>query len=236
MNARTMMMLARSDTKRRGNEYGNPGDNEVRNDWRGRDKPYYYDPPVAIMIDPTYRERDRRRSNMEYEGEFRGNSEHEYTPANARYMPPVYDTDYRENRRIGFTADEPRMPRMRMHDGRSSHHENLYIGKHDLRSRDGMSKEEAEEWVEDMENADGTKGQHWSMEKSKALKESLGIDLDPVEFYVSLNMMYSDYCEVAKKFGVDTPEFYAHLAKSFLKDKDAVPDKLERYYEYIVEK
>ncbi|MCM1462849.1 MAG: hypothetical protein NC084_09080 [Bacteroides sp.] len=99
-----------------------------------------------------------------------------------------------------------------------------------------MTKEEAEEWVEGMTNADGTRGAHWSMKQAKALKERLNLDLDPVKFFVALNMMYSDYYEVAKKFGIETPEFYACLAKSFLKDKDAVPDKLERYYDYIVEK
>ena len=29
-------------------------------------------------------------------------------------------------------------------------------------------------------------------------------------------------------------EFYADMAKAFLDDKDAQPDKLARYYEYIV--
>lgn len=108
--------------------------------------------------------------------------------------------------------------------------------KHSVKLKDGMPKKEAEDWVDEMENADGTKGQHWSIEQSKSLKERLDLDLDPVEFYVALNMMYSDYCEVAKKFGVDNAEFYACLANGFLKDKDAVHDKLERYYEYIVEK
>lgn len=121
---------------------------------------------------------------------------------------------------------------------RRSDHEDYHGSekKHDVKLKDGMSKKEAEDWVDEMANADGTKGPHWSMEQSKALKERLDLDLDSVEFYVALNMMYSDYCEAAKKFGVDSAEFYACLAKCFLKDKDAVPDKLERYYEYIVEK
>lgn len=74
------------------------------------------------------------------------------------------------------------------------------------------------------------------MEQAKGLKDRLNLELDPVEFFAALNMMYSDYCEAAKKFGVDNAEFYACLAKAFLKDKDAYPDKLGRYYEYIVEK
>ena len=50
-----------------------------------------------------------------------------------------------------------------------------------------------------------------------------------------MNMIYSDYCVVAEKLGTSTAEFYAGMAKAFLDDKDAQPDKLGRYYEYIVE-
>ena len=54
-------------------------------------------------------------------------------------------------------------------------------------------------------------------------------------FWVALNMIYSDYVKVAKKFGVgDKIDFYVDMAKAFLDDKDAGPDKLARYYKYIV--
>jgi hypothetical protein len=33
--------------------------------------------------------------------------------------------------------------------------------------------------------------------------------------------------------GMDKPEFYAYMAKDFLKDKDAKPHKLRRYMETI---
>ncbi len=55
------------------------------------------------------------------------------------------------------------------------------------------------------------------------------------EFFVAMNMMYSDYCKVFRKFGVgDKVDFYACMAKAFLDDKDAHTDKLARYYEYVV--
>ena len=48
-------------------------------------------------------------------------------------------------------------------------------------------------------------------------------------------MIYSDYVKVAKKFGVgDKIDFYVDMAKAFLDDKDAGPDKLAKYYKYIV--
>ena len=49
-----------------------------------------------------------------------------------------------------------------------------------------------------------------------------------------MNAMYSDYCKVAKRYGVDRPEFFAEMAKAWLEDKDAVPNKAAMYYDCIV--
>ena len=99
----------------------------------------------------------------------------------------------------------------------------------------GMDEHLAKEWTAMMENEDGTKGPHWSMEQIKKVIEQRGLHGDPVEIWVAMNMMYSDYCKVAKKLGVNTMDFYAEMARAFLDDKDAgVPDKLTAYYEYIV--
>jgi hypothetical protein len=54
---------------------------------------------------------------------------------------------------------------------------------------------------------------------------------------MTMNMMYADYCSVAKKYGVDRPEYYADLAKAFLHDKDykgTPEEKLWYYYNCIV--
>ena len=49
-----------------------------------------------------------------------------------------------------------------------------------------------------------------------------------------MNMVYSDYSKVAKKLNVSNIDFYAEIAKAFLDDQDAAPDKLARYYEFVV--
>ena len=98
-----------------------------------------------------------------------------------------------------------------------------------------FTREVALSWVDMMENADGTHGPHWAMEQTKELQEKKGIGHDPVEFFVAMNMMYSDYCKIAKRYNVNTADFYASMAKAFLDDKDAVDDKLAKYYEYVVE-
>lgn len=99
-----------------------------------------------------------------------------------------------------------------------------------------MTREIAEEWTKGMKNEDGTKGPHWKMEQVKQLMAQKGIQCDPWEFFVILNAMYSDYCAVLKKHGVNTIDLYVDLACAWLNDSDAMPDKASRYYEYVVKK
>lgn len=96
-----------------------------------------------------------------------------------------------------------------------------------------LTPEVAKRWVSGMENADGSRGAYWTMEKTEEVRRQYGITEKPLDFWVTMNMMYSDYCKVTEKFGVNTLEFYACMAKAFLEDPDAKPGKLARYYEYI---
>lgn len=103
-----------------------------------------------------------------------------------------------------------------------------------------LTRAKAEEWVENMENEDPAKpeGGKWTMEQVKPIAQKLGIQPDTqkfIDFYAMMNAMYSDYYEVAKKFNVATPDFFAEMAKAFVCDKDAVKNKTAMYYEYIVQ-
>lgn len=111
----------------------------------------------------------------------------------------------------------------------------LYIKErcHDLPGGEETDKAKLCEWVDHMENADGTTGPHWSRHEAEVIHAKYGIFCGELEFYVALNMMYSDYCRAAEKAGASTVELYARMAEAFLNDKDAQPDKLERYYRYI---
>lgn len=101
---------------------------------------------------------------------------------------------------------------------------------------ENLTKAQAAAWVAEMENADGTHGGHWSMEQTEAVRKQRGIECDPFMFYAAMNMMYSDYCKAAEKTGATSVDFYAYMAKAFLDDKDAAPNKLARYYHCIVKK
>lgn len=96
-----------------------------------------------------------------------------------------------------------------------------------------FSCEMSREWTAKMQNADGTKGAHWTYEQVRKHMERYNVSFDPCAFYATLNMVYSDYFAVAKKYGVNKDCFYIDIAKAFLMDADAKPDKLARYYKYV---
>lgn len=97
-----------------------------------------------------------------------------------------------------------------------------------------MTRERADQWLKGLHNEDGTTGAHWNFDQAVNVMKQKDYNVDPVDFYVAINMMYSDYFKVAKKLNINTVDFYGCMAEAFLNDKDAVPDKLSAYYAYIV--
>ena len=88
-----------------------------------------------------------------------------------------------------------------------------------------LNEDLAREWVSHMENKDGTRGQHWSLEQTTPLAGKF----DKYDFYAALNMVYSDYYN--PKFDTDT---YVELAKDWLDDKDVGEGKTLCYYWKVV--
>ena len=100
-----------------------------------------------------------------------------------------------------------------------------------------FTEDDARRWTEHMENDDGSMGAHWTLEQTTAVANSIGVHVDPWIWFAALNMEYSDNLEVAQKYGLDRPEYYADLAKAFLFDKDGggPEPKIAGYYHGIVE-
>ena len=105
-----------------------------------------------------------------------------------------------------------------------------------------MTHEDIEHWSHSLMNDDGTKGKHFKIEQVEHAAKQADVDVHKVGgmevFCMTMNMMYADYCKVAKKFGADTPVFYAEMAKAFLDDKDfrgEGEEKLWLYYKCIAE-
>ena len=100
-----------------------------------------------------------------------------------------------------------------------------------------FTEDDARRWTEHIENDDGSMGAHWTLEQTTAVANSIGVHVDPWIWFAALNMEYSDNFEVAQKYGLDRPEYYADLAKAFLFDKDGggPETKIAGYYHGIVE-
>ena len=176
--------------------------------------------PRSEIDEPESRRRrdSRGRFRSEMDGGSGGNIEmHHPGPY---FPPPVYE---RMNT-IGFAAHDgsERGNLLMMHGGASERH-------------DKLDDQTAREWMENLQNEDGSKGPHWTIDQTTQVMKKKGISCDPLEFWVAMNAMYSDYSKVAQKYNVNNVDYYADLAKAWLYDSDAVKNKAAAYYHYVVE-
>lgn len=90
-----------------------------------------------------------------------------------------------------------------------------------------LKKSEGNRWLHEMENTDGTKGPHYTMQEVMHAAEKLGIrfnEFSEREFFIAVNMWYSDYGHVTKRLVGDNKDkelmANADYAKAFLDDPD----------------
>ena len=70
-------------------------------------------------------------------------------------------------------------------------------------------------------------GERFSFEETRKLQEQRGInDIDPIEFFVVINSAYNDYKDI---FSEDI-EGYIRFTIDFIKDEDAKPNKVFKYF------
>lgn len=88
----------------------------------------------------------------------------------------------------------------------------------------------AEEWVMSMKPR-----ARWTMEETdQVLKQYNITSIDSIDWYVVMNMLYSDMKSVLGS-GDDEESLtkYVNAAKDWLQDEDAGPDKLYNYWKYV---
>lgn len=147
-------------------------------------------------------------------------------------MEPEYNRDGMR-RVMGFAGssyvDHPHMDEM-------SHRSGEKIPGH--ASGKGMpvlTREMAEYWMENLQNEDGTKGPHWSLEDIKSIIKQRSLQVDPIRLWVGMNAEYSDNVMINRKYGVDKQEYYLESAiAKWLNDKDAVDDKEAAYFMHVI--
>lgn len=88
-----------------------------------------------------------------------------------------------------------------------------------------LDEELARKWVADMQNKDGTHGEHWTYEQTSQYAGKH----NKWDFYAVLSMVYSDYYSPKFDTGV-----YVELANDWLSDADVPSGKTLRYYWYVV--
>lgn len=196
---------------------GRVGDRNPREDWERRDggRMNYGESHYPGAPFPVYREHDGMRGGGYDMNRIGFNANREWDPG-----------------RYGMNIDYPMRNEMAYMPGSKEAGHAMGMGM----MMQPMTKEEAEKWVQSMKSSIGTRGQHWNMEQAKQIMTRYGYQHDPIEFYVTLNMMKSDYSKAAQKVGADKEEFYAAMADAFLNDEDANEDKLALYHHYIAKK
>ena len=95
--------------------------------------------------------------------------------------------------------------------------------------RHEFTEEDAKEWAKHMNPP-----ARWTMDQTTAVMQQNGYNHKPCEFWVVMNMLFSDYGKTMIKNNMDKPEVWAALANDFLDDGDAVKDKVGRYWRDIV--
>lgn len=214
-------LMMRYAASRGGDEMRYEEDMEMRRrrDGRGR---YMEADPYRIKYNgedtgyPEFRPYQPGERGFKNEGEF-GNiprQSMDYGPVNGEYdksMIGYGNGNYEEPRsHYGKHAQEPMM------QGRAW-------------TDEGLDRMTAERWVRNM-------GIRFPMEETAKWATKMGMEHKMIEFYAIMNAMWSDYGKTMAKHGLDTPDIFACLAKDWLEDEDAVPNKAEMYYKYIVQK
>lgn len=117
-------------------------------------------------------------------------------------------------------------------------HEEEHYNEHKEKEKHMSMKEIAEEWTKGMKNEDGTSGPYWSLAETKEVAEKHKMTkYDEYAWYVTMNMMYSDYYKVIEKMSADPVSFACYMSDAFLGDADSVPanKKVKEYFEHIVQ-
>ena len=118
--------------------------------------------------------------------------------------------------------------------------ERLKIERHQAIYGPHFNEECALKAVSKMENEDGSRGEHWSLEETTSIANQYGINLkgekyNKYDWYVALNMIRSDYYRaVVTMTSSDHIKYFVELAKAWLNDKDIEEGKMWYYYCYIM--
>ena len=142
-----------------------------------------------------------------------------------------YPEDDYERRRDYEGYDRERRRDYGEYDYERDYHNKMKLDRHDL-----------VKWKKELKNANGTRGGHFEMSHIIPLAEKMGARFDgydEADLCMTVNMLYSDFCEAVKGFVSPDKElpFFVKIAIAWLEDEDAPEgsEKLALYKYCIVE-
>ena len=171
--------------------------------------------------------RDRRHNDYRDGRDYRDNRDYRDSRDSRDYERDRYEDERYDDSRRSSRGSMRSRDRRDYEDG--TYHAKLKLDKTDLTA-----------WEEMLDNADGTKGPHFTKDSVMHAAEKLGVKFENFsekEFCLTMNMMYSDYCMSIKKFVAPEDEamMCASMAWDFLEDVDApsASEKLTMYFHCI---
>lgn len=99
-----------------------------------------------------------------------------------------------------------------------------------------FNEEHARKAVSKMENEDGTRGPHWSIEETTTLANQYGVSLgnrfNRYDWFVALNMVYSDYYKVIINItNSNSTKHFVELAKAWINDNEGSVTQVSAVYD-----
>jgi hypothetical protein len=143
-----------------------------------------------------------------------------------KYIDDIIEKGKKEDMEILSDMMEDLIYKMKEYDEECYHKYKMKL--YELANGKKLSEEMAIDWVQKMLPAH----QHWTITETTNAMQELGYNCEKLEFWVVANMMYNDYYNLVK----DDEGLALNLAKDWLKDDDAVEDKLYEYWKHISKK
>jgi hypothetical protein len=138
---------------------------------------------------------------------------------------------------LGETKDTNKMNRLGdmlaeiICDFKNSHPDMYYKYKmelYELLNGQKLTEDKAGEWIRSMRPL----GMHWTLEQTNEVHKEHKLEIDKIDFWAMMNAMYNDYHDIFQ----DNVETYISLAKDFICDEDAEPNKTYIYWKNIAKK
>lgn len=118
-------------------------------------------------------------------------------------------------------------------------HKMFRIKAYEQESGPHFDSEWARKAVSKMQNEDGSRGPHWSIEETTSLASQYGVNLNDrfnrYDWFVALNMIYSDFYRVIVNItNSNNVKHFVEFAKAWLNDKDIDEGKMWYYFIYVM--